>query len=217
MSRRWRWGFGEHPAAGRGQHAREDLLGGHRGIRVRELGDGPGDRGLRMPGGAQPGPARPGANDVRRRQADATGHRRAGDSPNVPTLPHSNQAACPSGLAQLAQPLGSGCGPSGKRSGSGGAGAGRICGRVGPAGVRTSANCPRRPRPACHRKCHEFKTDLGDIIVRQPRMPRLHKINMSSNLRSYTTVRFSRRPSPRACPSLCRARTSRRTPGPSPV
>jgi hypothetical protein len=66
--------------------------------------------------------------------------------------------------------------------------AGRVQGgsaRVGPAGVRTSANWPRRPRPACHRKCHEFETDLGDIIVRQPRMLRLHKINMSSNLSSY--------------------------------
>ena len=43
----------------------------------------------------------------------------------------------------------------------------------------------RRLRP---RKCHEFETDLGEIAVRQPRIRRSRKINMSRAVRPYTAA-----------------------------
>ena len=49
-----------------------------------------------------------------------------------------------------------------------------------PAPHRTAARWQLQPR-----KCHEFETDHGDIVVRQPRKPRSHKINMSRTARSY--------------------------------
>jgi len=39
------------------------------------------------------------------------------------------------------------------------------------------------------RKCHELETDLGDIVMRQPRTRRSRKINMSGVVRPYTSCR----------------------------
>jgi len=43
----------------------------------------------------------------------------------------------------------------------------------------------RRLQP---KKCHEFETDLGDIVVRQLRKPRSYKIDASRAVRPYDTV-----------------------------
>jgi hypothetical protein len=52
--------------------------------------------------------------------------------------------------------------------------------RVHPPGRRYSASGSLQAR-----KCHEFETDHGDIVMRQPRKPTSRKVNMSRAVRPY--------------------------------
>lgn len=59
-----------------------------------------------------------------------------------------------------------------------------------------SAHVARSPRPSGSppqpRKCHEFETDHGDVVVRQRRMPWPYKIDMSRAARTYSRAAAGR-------------------------
>jgi hypothetical protein len=57
---------------------------------------------------------------------------------------------------------------------------------------RPTSGVPRGPAGRLRlRKCHGFEIDLGAIAVRQLRIRRSHKINMSREVRPYTSSLFS--------------------------